>query len=67
MSAPASAPVERAELLDLGPDVVAFRRGPITAVLNCGTEPVALPAGEVILASGPATDTLPADTAAWLR
>jgi len=55
------------QLLDLGADVVAFRRGPVTAVLNCGTTPVALPAGEVFLASGPVSDTLPANTAAWLR
>jgi alpha-glucosidase len=54
------------EMLDLGVDVLAFRRGPVTVVLNCGTDPVALPAGEVILASGPVDGKLPADTAVWL-
>ncbi|MEP9362234.1 glycoside hydrolase family 13 protein [Nocardioides sp. CN2-186] len=54
------------EMLDLGADVLAFRRGPVTVVLNCGTEPVALPDGEIRLASGPVTDELPADTAVWL-
>ena len=55
------------ELLDRGRDVLAFRRGPLTVVLNCGTAPVALPDGEVLLASGPLDGTLPADTAVWLR
>jgi len=54
------------ELLDLGPDVLAFRRGPVTVVLNCGTTPVGLPDGEVLMASGPVDGTLPADTAVWL-
>ena len=36
---------------------------------NLGTEPVALPAGEILLASGelPGDGTLPADTTVWLR
>ena len=55
------------EMLDLGADVLAFRRGPITVVLNCGDVPVPLPAGEVVMASGPVSDQLPADTAVWLR
>ena len=54
------------EMLDLGPDVVAFRRGPLTVALNCGTEPVAVPDGDVLMASGPVGATLPADTAVWL-
>ncbi|WP_085873616.1 MULTISPECIES: glycoside hydrolase family 13 protein [unclassified Nocardioides] len=54
------------ELLDAGDDVLAFRRGPVTVVLNCGTEPVALPSGEVLMASGPVDAELPADTAVWL-
>jgi alpha-glucosidase len=54
------------ELLDLGPDLLAFRRGPVTVVLNCGTAPVALPDGEVLMASGPVAGMLPADTAVWL-
>ncbi|GAA1917200.1 glycoside hydrolase family 13 protein [Nocardioides hwasunensis] len=58
---------EEVSMLDLGADVVAFERGPITVLLNCGTAPVELPAGEVLLASGPVDGTLPPDTAAWLR
>ena len=54
------------EMLDLGADVLAFRRGPVTVVLNCGDQPVGLPAGDVLMASGPVADTLPADTAVWL-
>lgn len=55
------------EVLALGDDVVAFRRGPITALLNCGTEPVGLPTGDVAMASGPVDGTLPPNTAVWLR
>ncbi|GAA4700091.1 glycoside hydrolase family 13 protein [Nocardioides conyzicola] len=58
---------DEVEMLDLGADVLAFRRGPVTVVLNCGTEPVALPDGEAFLASGPVDGKLPADTAVWLR
>ena len=36
-------------------------------VLNCGDTPVPLPEGEVLIASGPVDDKLPADTAVWLR
>ncbi|WP_344044124.1 glycoside hydrolase family 13 protein [Nocardioides panacihumi] len=58
---------ETVELLDLGADVLAFRRDGLTVVLNCGDEPVTLPAGEVVLTSEPLTGrTLPANTAAWL-
>ena len=57
---------DQVELLDDGDDVLAFRRGPVTVVLNCGTEPVDLPAGEVLMASGPVGAELPADTAVWL-
>ncbi|MBZ5735165.1 glycoside hydrolase family 13 protein [Nocardioides sp. TRM66260-LWL] len=63
------------EMLDLGADVLGFRRGvgerAVTVVLNCGATPAPLPQGEVLLcsdASGlPADATLPADTAVWLR
>ena len=59
---------ETVEMLDdLGPDVLAFRRGPLLVVLNCGTTDVDLPAGEVLIASAPVERTLPPDTAAWLR
>ncbi|ANH37136.1 Oligo-1,6-glucosidase [Nocardioides dokdonensis FR1436] len=55
------------EMLDLGADVLAFRRGAVTVALNCGAAPVARPAGEVLVSSGPVTDRLPADTAVWVR
>lgn len=59
------------EMLDLGADVLAFRREDVVVVLNCGTEPVALPAGEVLVSSlAPDVDlagSLPGDAAAWVR
>ncbi|SEB66020.1 alpha-glucosidase [Nocardioides exalbidus] len=58
---------EDVTMLDAGDDVVAFTRGPVTVVLNCGTTPVELPEGELLLASGPVDGTLPPDTAAWLH
>ena len=58
---------ETVEMLDLGADVVAFRRGPVTVVLNCGDVAVELPEGEVLLSSAPVDQKLPGDTAAWLR
>ncbi len=57
-----------------GPDVVALRLRPATAssdvlvVTNTGDAPVPLPAGEVLVASGPLDDgRLPGDTTAWVR
>jgi alpha-glucosidase len=58
------------EWLELGEDVLAFRRDPgFACVVNFGAEPVALPDGaEVLLASDePVDGRLPADTAVWLR
>jgi len=49
-----------------GVDAVAFRNGNVTVVANTGSEPVALPSGIVIAASGPVTDVIPADTAVWV-
>jgi alpha-glucosidase len=47
-------------------EVLAFERGPsFTCVVNLSDRPVALD-GEVLLASGPCSDGLPPDTAAWL-
>ncbi len=54
-------------MLDLGEDLLAFRRGEVTVVLNCGSAPAPLPAGEVVISSAPVTDSLPGDTAVWLR
>ena len=65
--------------LDLGPDVIAFRRaGGLVCVLNTGAAPVGLPAGRVLLSSlaldgggldGGVLDGgfLPADAAVWLH
>ena len=48
-------------------EVLAFRRGGLTVVLNAGTRAVALPEGEVVIASGDLNEgRLPADTAVWL-
>ncbi|GAA2004488.1 glycoside hydrolase family 13 protein [Nocardioides kribbensis] len=57
---------DEVELLDLGRDVLAFRRGPLTVVVNCGATPVTRPAGDVVASSGPVSDLLPVDTAVWL-
>ena len=60
---------ESLEMLDLGPGVVAYRRGTgLVCALNMGAHAVPLPPGEVVLASGPLErDELPADTAVWVR
>ncbi|TWH01947.1 alpha-glucosidase [Nocardioides sp. J9] len=49
-------------------DLLVFRRAGVTVVLNAGTYPAPLPAGEVLISSGPLPgDVLPPDTAAWVR
>ncbi|MGH8862123.1 MAG: glycoside hydrolase family 13 protein [Jatrophihabitantaceae bacterium] len=57
------------EWLDAPVGVLSYRRGPVTVVLNSGTEPALLPPGEVVVASGALAGdgTLPGDTAAWVR
>jgi alpha-glucosidase len=50
-----------------GPDVIAFTNGTVTVVANAGTDAVALPAGDILLASGPLGTTLPPDTTVWVR
>ena len=59
---------ERFEWIDLGTDVLAFRRGSgVVCAVNYGEHPVALPPGELLLASLPVTDELlPPDAAAWV-
>ena len=59
---------EDLEMLDgHGPDVVAYRRGSgVICLVNMGETPVSLPAGEIVLASGPVADTLETDTAVWI-
>ena len=59
--------VEMVSPPSLGSDVLALRRGDVTVVLNAGSAPVALPPGEVLMASGPIDGDLPPDTAVWLR
>ena len=55
------------EVVSSTDDVLVLRRGPLTVVVNCGAEPVALPDGDVVAASSPVADgTLPPDSAAWL-
>jgi len=49
-------------------ECLAYRRGSVLVVLNSGGSAVPLPAGEVMLGSGPLGDgVLPANTAVWLR
>ena len=58
---------DRISDLEVDGDVLRFRRGDLLVVLNCGTAPVALPAGRVILSSGPVEDgQLPPNTSCWL-
>lgn len=59
---------ESLEWIDTGrDDVLRFRRpGGWQVVSNFGTEPFPLPAGRIMLASGPLTDSLPAETTVWL-
>ncbi len=64
---------EELEMIDLGADILAFRRGSgATVVVNMGTTPLAatdLPAGELVLSSAPSFGIgteLPPDTAVWL-
>ena len=46
---------------------LVFRSGDVTVIANTGPHPVALPAGRVVLASGPVgADRLPGDTTAWV-
>jgi alpha-glucosidase len=59
---------EPVELVTARTTVLEFRRGPLTVVCNCGSRPVRLPEGELVLASGPldGRGLLPPDTAVWL-
>jgi alpha-glucosidase len=55
------------ELVDTRSTVLEVHRGPLTVVCNCGSRPVRLPAGEVVLSSGPLDGgLLPPNIAAWL-
>jgi len=55
------------EWLDSPADSVAFRNsGGLVCVVNTGPQPIPLPDGKLLLASGPLADGLPPNTAAWL-
>lgn len=48
-------------------EVVALRNGELTIIANLGTTPVELPAGDLLLASGPLTGrAVPTDTTVWI-
>jgi alpha-glucosidase len=54
--------------LESGEEVLAFERpGGWISITNFGSEPVTLPEGEVLIASGPLGEDLPGATTAWLR
>jgi alpha-glucosidase len=53
--------------LSLGDDVLAFRNGNVTVVANLGADPVPLPAGELLVASGALADgAVPQDVTVWV-
>jgi alpha-glucosidase len=59
---------DEVEIVEGRKTVLELRRGDLTAVCNCGSRAVRLPAGEVLLTSSPLADgLLPPGTAAWLR
>ncbi|MEO9139572.1 MAG: glycoside hydrolase family 13 protein [Jatrophihabitans sp.] len=55
------------EWLEAPQSCLAYRRGDLTVFLNGGADAVPLPAGEIVLASGPVDGELPPDTSVWLR
>ncbi len=57
---------EEIEMVEAGDDVLCFRRGPVTVLVNCGTEPVPVPEGTVLMSSGPVAGSVPPDTAVWV-
>ena len=61
------APVGGVELVQGRSTVLELRRGDLRVVCNCGSRPVRMPEGEVVIASGPLDGRLlPRDTAVWL-
>ncbi len=55
------------EWLESAASVLGFHTDGIRVYANAGTTPVPLPAGTVLLTSGPLTGSeLPADTTVWL-
>ncbi len=53
-------------VVEVHEDALTLRRGELTVVLNCGTTPVPMPPGELLIASAPVDDTVPPDTAVWV-
>ena len=53
-------------VVEVDEDALTLRRGELTVVLNCGTTPVPMPPGELLIASAPVDDTVPPDTAVWV-
>ena len=49
------------------PEVLDFSVAGVRVVANMSDDPVAMPSGELLLASAPLTDLLPPDTTVWLR
>ena len=47
--------------------MLAFRRGPVTVVVNCGADAIELPGGEVMVATEDLDGSLPANAGVWLR
>ncbi|WP_340536951.1 glycoside hydrolase family 13 protein [Nocardioides sp. GXZ039] len=61
-------PDVRGVTVEVDGDLLLITRGEVLIALNCGSEAVALPAGEVLISSRAVEgDRLPADTAAWIR
>lgn len=54
--------------VDSPADTLALRRGNVECWVNTGASGVPMPQGQILLTSGPGTDTgvLPVDTAAWV-
>jgi alpha-glucosidase len=58
---------DEVEIVEGRSTVLHLRRGDLTVVCNCGSRPVRLPEGDVVMASGPlAGRLLPPDTAVWV-
>jgi alpha-glucosidase len=58
---------ESFEWLESNPTTLAYRRGPVSCVINMGSEPIEIPDAQVLLCSGAMRGgTLDGDTAVWL-
>lgn len=55
-------------MVDLGPDVLAYKRGDILVVVNMSNAAVPLPDGQIVVSSAVQApgDALPSDTAVWI-